>query len=54
MVVHTYHPRTWELGTGEVGIQGHLWLHMELDQGYMRPYLKTKISQFPSKPPLLL
>lgn len=34
-----------------MGIQGHLWLHMELEasQGYMRPYLKTKISQWPKE-----
>lgn len=51
MVVCAYHPGTWELGRGDVGIQEHLWLHMELEgsQGYMRPYLKTKLSQLPSK-----
>lgn len=29
--MRAYNPSTWEMGAGGLGIQGHPWLHTELE-----------------------
>lgn len=44
VMAHTSHPSIWEVEEGVLEVQGHHWLHNELETslGSMRPCLKNK------------